>query len=555
MKRRICAISLLLCLLCCFVTACSCQGDRDFDYFAADLTEYIEIPEYLYRNLHIDVELDKVTDAEIEDALGNVLCANRTGDGTTSKTGTVGYGDTVYVWYRGYLKDEATGEETDLYGTSNYGDSEPAEITVGAGGYVSGFERALVGASYEGKTGLVKRSAGSAIQEGDTVTVVWSGTKQLEDNTYKGYSSQVIRFEYTEDNRAAIEAEFGLPAEYRDGTISFFDLIGDVNVGEYYDGDAEFRYQVSDEEERTVWYYALYVQSATVNETEENRLAVAEAYFPINYGNETFNGKTVYFDFYIDNFYSYFMDYDAPALDETLIRETLGITDEELSAYEGDDVVLRYRNMVKAQLEAAQDLETATFNSLWKLWNAGVNVLKYPDGEIDSFIAEYRDDLDDAIANAADQYSMTTEQFLTNYGSEEKFARAYYSSMGDDDTVESYIEKQATDAAKEKLILYALAKLTDNVPDDEEWDAAYNGIVESYLTYYLSDTSEENDYRRENFDTEEEFLEAKEELRGKIVDYYGEAFLRESGFYQYVMEAVAKNVVEITYLGRNEWIR
>ncbi|GEM_PF-4414719 len=563
MKKVIRSVALLLCLLTCLLTVFGCQkknGDDDnnqnteaFDYLTTDLDAYIDIPASLYQNLHVSVNLDAVTDAEVNDAIGNVLYDHRSEVGVGKTTGTVGYGDIVSLWYRGYLKDEETGKETDLYGSSNFANAEPTDVSVGAGGYVTGFESALVGATYNAvnNKGLSKRPTGSQIQDGDTVYVLWSGTKQLEDNSYQGVSNQMVRFVYDEENRDEVESQYGLPAAYQEGTMSFFDLVKTVNVGEYFDGDATFLVNTETAgETRSVWYYSIMIYAATSNECEENKLATAKTYFPINYGSETFNGKTVYFDFYIDSFYNSFKDYETPALDETFIFDTLGLSEDDLSAYAGEDAVSRYKNKIKAALEEAQDMQTAIFNGLWEIWNDGVSVKGYPAGEVEAFVAEYRNDLDAAIADAAENAGMTVTEYTTYYYSEEEFAKQYYDGMESTDTVESYMQKKATDAAKEKLILYALAKKTNNVPTDAERDEYYNALVDNYLEYYLSDTSDENEYRRDNFDTEEAFLEAKAELRTKIVDYYGESFLRESAFYQYVMEALAENVVETSYLGR-----
>jgi len=111
------------------------EKDPTFDYFHADLSSYFTITreDYAGRTVAIDV-----TEEEVDEYLSVYLLPSY----RKPKTATgraVENGDTVYIYYTGYIDDVA------FDGGSNADDDEPYPLVIGSGSFIPGFEEGLIG--------------------------------------------------------------------------------------------------------------------------------------------------------------------------------------------------------------------------------------------------------------------------------------------------------------------------------------------------------------------------------------------------------------------------
>ena len=143
--KRIVAALLLVAILVTALASCGKKkekfdlvstADPAFDYYHADLSAYLSSlsrEEYV----GITVSLD-VTDKEVDDYLNDYLLPSyRTPTMTTDVA--VKEGDTVYIYYTGYIDGEP------FEGGSNADDDRPYGLVIGSGSFISGFEDQLIG--------------------------------------------------------------------------------------------------------------------------------------------------------------------------------------------------------------------------------------------------------------------------------------------------------------------------------------------------------------------------------------------------------------------------
>ena len=110
-------------------------ADPTFDYFGADLSEYLTISAEDYEGLAVALD---ITDDEVEEYINDYLLpSNRTPIKATDRA--VADGDTAFIYYTGYIDDVA------FDGGSNAEDDEPYPLVIGSGSFIPGFEDALIG--------------------------------------------------------------------------------------------------------------------------------------------------------------------------------------------------------------------------------------------------------------------------------------------------------------------------------------------------------------------------------------------------------------------------
>ena len=114
--------------------------DVRFDYFGADMSEYISLDEALYKGF--SANLPDYLDGSDEAVMRYIefLCSQypvSTGNKIVDRP--IENGDTVALYYEGWLN----GEKFD--GGSNMDDAKPYMLTIGSGAFIPGFEDALIG--------------------------------------------------------------------------------------------------------------------------------------------------------------------------------------------------------------------------------------------------------------------------------------------------------------------------------------------------------------------------------------------------------------------------
>ncbi len=142
--KRILALVLLLVLSLSVLASCKKKNakfdlvstaDPTYDYYHNDLSTYITASRADYTGLTVSLD---VTEKEVDDYLNDhLLPSYRTPNLITDAA--VQDGDTVYIWYTGYIDDVA------FEGGSNADEDRPTGLVIGSGSFVDTFETQLIG--------------------------------------------------------------------------------------------------------------------------------------------------------------------------------------------------------------------------------------------------------------------------------------------------------------------------------------------------------------------------------------------------------------------------
>ena len=124
-------------------------NDGFFSYMKSDISKYIELDSSLYKDFDLEVDIAKPKDVEVDVAILALLAQDKgdalyDGNEVVSGIPTITPGAELKIWYRGYLEDD-DGNPIEVTGMTNFGDSTPASLEIGSGGFVPGFEVGLWG--------------------------------------------------------------------------------------------------------------------------------------------------------------------------------------------------------------------------------------------------------------------------------------------------------------------------------------------------------------------------------------------------------------------------
>ena len=119
------------------------KGEAErFDYFAADMSDYVTVDSALYKDTSVTVSAEfLVDDSTVDKYIKTSLYKYRKvlNDAAQVTDQPIEYGDTAFIYYRG----EMNGEEFE--GGSNFDSAKPHELGIGSGSFIAGFEDGLVG--------------------------------------------------------------------------------------------------------------------------------------------------------------------------------------------------------------------------------------------------------------------------------------------------------------------------------------------------------------------------------------------------------------------------
>ncbi|MBR2335431.1 MAG: FKBP-type peptidyl-prolyl cis-trans isomerase [Clostridia bacterium] len=112
--------------------------DERFDYANTDLSKYITVDPEIYKNLTLNIDAKyEVTTELLEKYIAEIVSNYPDIKEVTDRP--VVEGDTVYIYYEGYIDGEL------FAGGSNMSDSAPYPLTIGSGDFIPGFEDGLIG--------------------------------------------------------------------------------------------------------------------------------------------------------------------------------------------------------------------------------------------------------------------------------------------------------------------------------------------------------------------------------------------------------------------------
>lgn len=148
-------LAIILAALTCIsvFAACDSKGDSEeettskgeverFDYFSANMSEYVTIDSALYKDSSVTINSEfLVDDAAVEKYIQSALYKYRKvqNDAAQVTDKPIKYGDTAFIYYRG----ELDGKE--FAGGSNFDDAKPYELGIGSNKFIEGFEEGLIG--------------------------------------------------------------------------------------------------------------------------------------------------------------------------------------------------------------------------------------------------------------------------------------------------------------------------------------------------------------------------------------------------------------------------
>ena len=141
-------VSLLLVAIIAVLAFASCSSlpkeafdeNGRFDYTNSNMKKYVSLDKKLYKNPSVTLPsyLDG-SDGAVEEYIQLILEQNATATGNKITDRAITTGDTVALYYEGWLGDER------FEGGSNMSDTKPHMLTIGSGQFIPGFEEGLVG--------------------------------------------------------------------------------------------------------------------------------------------------------------------------------------------------------------------------------------------------------------------------------------------------------------------------------------------------------------------------------------------------------------------------
>lgn len=125
-------LSLALALLLALFAFCGCGNkNKEFDYNKADLTKYVTLGKYL--GIEVEVEDRELNDDDIAEHIDDILSDNA--EEVQVKDRAVKDGDTIHLDYEGKRDGVAF----------DGGTAKDAELIIGSGSFIDGFEDGLIG--------------------------------------------------------------------------------------------------------------------------------------------------------------------------------------------------------------------------------------------------------------------------------------------------------------------------------------------------------------------------------------------------------------------------
>ncbi len=521
------------------------KKDSKFDYLTSRLDKYVT-HEVDYKEYKFSIDIAKPhvqslgTNSRVDDvevAILNLLASKSkvVGDGAYSDNGVIGPGDKVKIWYRGYLTHPETGAEIEVDGMCNFGSTDslgaakPAELQIGSGAFVPGFELSLVGVDTSSYAKFERIQSGAIDQTKHVIYIEYE--RIVGGKTEKGSH---VRFDLTKSDLGGIDGKLG---------AGFFEKIKDFKIGE------EHKFDLTDGS-TTYQYTKVKIQYATTCENKATNggkdILVVDCYFPYDYGtlgsaSAQLRNEYAKFEVYVGGV----QDHTAPELNEDFIKEQLAsedslITLEELNEYEGSDLVAKYKDYAEKYLiETYEEAREALIEE--QMWSHYLNIFeikRYPGVKVDPIVSEYVDDVYKQFDASGGTISNSSTGSSKTYENVDEYAVAYLGLAEGADWRE-HLEKMAKSLVAERLILYYLMQAEDLAPTAAELEAEIASIKAEYLEEYVNqwiawDISENNGKKRSEYSADE-YAAMVAEREAELYAYYDDEYFTETAHYEIVL--------------------
>ena len=563
-----------------------------FDYMSGNIDRYITLTKDDYLGYDISVSVKPPSELDVDERILQTLAKNKNKTPLyngyyVTPTTPIANGWKLKLWYRGYTLDD-DGNKIDVDGTCNFSSSTPAELEIGSGSFVSGFEISLIGKYITDYSKFTSSSTG-IVYDNDIIVVTmnamypdgrsekYSATRiDLADDDVDQVWGEGFRDAFTGltvgsvlddviltemDGGTAVYTDVKVDAvvratvAYTEGSFAKGEKItveytetpegGEATVGrtsfilnEYVIGGnfggalRELLYTLLDggevgvasEVSKTEENGTVYSNPRVVSvEKREDRPITVETYFPYNYSEESLRGKTVLFDVYVSSA----IVYETPELTESFITDTLKLTAESLSEYEGDTLTEKYRNMVKKELtDEYNESLAAQIEEL--CWNHLLEAVKYDENKLPK--GELRATMNEYTRGFRDYW----ELYSADYESLEYAAMDYF-GIGDGSKWKEYVRSMSVQDIVEKMVFYYIAREENLLSSGDEFNVLYENKIAKLLEDYLS----RKNCKAENYATEAEYLAAVDAYRTEMIDYYTYEAIVEAVHYENTMSAIS----------------
>ena len=481
---------------------------KSFDYNTANLSKYVTLDEKYYNGYNVKVDIPEITDADVEEEMLKLLCANKIvpeGPVYNIPGITISAGDIANIYYRGYTMENDI--KTYFDGGCNFADTYTA-LEIGSGTFVPGFESGLINKNQENYATMTKHESG-VVRPGDLISITYSmlsgdGTSKRAQTVLIDLSDPELDDRWGEGFRAYfLNKIIDKDKVYATGVSS--DEALKVKTVSKDDGSAKY----------DIYFDITISVACRISEGEK---LIVEGKFPTDYTSEDLRGKTGYFEVYIVSV----KDYDVPALNDAFITDTLKVSADELAKYEGDNLVEKYKKLLKEELNTERDEKITAFieNTFWDQAIANAEFKKLPESELDKHVNSAISDL--------------TALFEGGYGSYynndfDAFARAYLELSSNADW-RAQLRKDAEASVKQRLVFYYIVREENIKPSDAEYNAIYDKVFAEHLQDYL-------DYYKITEDSEG-YAEKLETAKETIKNTYGDSYWSELVIYEYAMEKI-----------------
>ena len=489
--------------------------DYGFDYLKSNIGNYIEFKES-YKDFKLEIDIAKPHDIDVDVAILNLIYNDRTlnekfAGATITSAYTISAGDTVNIWYRGYLLDEE-GNEIAVDGMCNFGDANPYALNIGSGNFVPGFELNLIGLNTGDYSKFAKITAGQ-ITESQIAYVTYT----LPDKTdsTKAVTYKNIRMDLSTD----LDATYG--AGFKAKLIS--SAIGaKKDIAVELDG-------------KTVTYTDLTVNYVT--ECETNPMVI-ECYFGYDYSQTTLRNETAYFEVYVDGI----IDYTCPEFnDEYLTKliedKEINLTLDELNEYEGATLVEKYRKFVEKSLN---DIYESTYTSMLKseIWARLSKIVKgnkYPGYLVDDMYDYYMNELRAAYVSSGGQIYNSSTGSYTTYDSLSKYIPVYL-GLSTGQNWQTYLKNMAEEAVKERMAMFYILRAENLLPTEAELNAEIAEIRQEYVDEYVVQYMEYEGKTRDDY-TDEEYNKIVKDAETSLFAYYDDEYFMIKAYQSFFIDA------------------
>ena len=490
----------LLTLLMILPVLASC-GDGQIDLLSDDLSKYVSISEADYKSFTVDSPQREYSESDLQRKINQILVKNKSTkplhDGLGTRNIEISLGDEVSVYYRGYTVDE-NGVQTPVDGSCNFTTSATT-LVIGSGNFIPGFEEGLIGKVPSDYGDFFPIGSGKPTTDNVVYLTYYCFSESFNKN---------VSYERLDLSRTDIDAEYG---------TGFTELLLSSEIGK------DLGAQTFTLGNGSIGYQGLKIEFAT--DCESAPITV-DAKFPENYEDAELRGLEVKFDVFV----KYSIIYDTDEFDATFIKDRLGVKESDLTAYQGADIVEKYKNKlrdeVKAEIEKA-NVEIKT-EAMWEHYLKKATFKELPQNEIDTCYNNFYNEVNSAYNSNTDNYKSIDEVAVP-------YLNYYYDlglSSGDD--WRAALQRYSEEIVKKELIFYYLIRKENFFPNDSEYQTLYDEVYEERVQYHLNQQSAD----LSTLD-KEAYAAYVEDLRADVKEYYGDSYFRESVYYRFGISKLA----------------